>query len=156
MVSGLKADNAAPATADLVASRGGFLPTRRPDPLSKGNLNCWVRSCLPKLLNFLDFYETSRLIRLIKSRLRVRPMLDACPLTHSADHLFGFDPDDPSAARHLFQVVHCLPGQVLRKLLDDIERAERGEVLSDEIGDVLERAACLADADRIFARLDNL
>jgi hypothetical protein len=70
----------------------------------------------------------------------------------ASDTLFGFHPEDRAARHHLDEVVRCLPPASFEALMADLDRAENGGALGEVIGDVLRRAACLADAERISAR----
>jgi len=72
----------------------------------------------------------------------------------SHETLWGFDPEDHAAPYHLAEVLRAMPTIRLTALMADIESFERGGTVTEAIGDTLRRAACHADAERIFARLE--
>jgi len=79
--------------------------------------------------------------------------VDTC--APSAASPAGPDAGDWFAAHHLSEVIRHMPGDRLCGLLADIMMYERGGALSEAIEDTFRRAECLAEAERIFARLET-
>lgn len=75
------------------------------------------------------------------------------PTISAFDPLHGFDPEDHAAPYHLSEVLRAMPAEHLENLLSDISRSESTGVVSDAMQDILRRAACHADAERISSRL---
>lgn len=78
--------------------------------------------------------------------------MSGVPQIPAFDPLFGFDPDARDAGYHLSEVLRAMPAESLDRLLADIRDCERGAALTEAIGDTLRRAACHAEAERIYSR----